>query len=887
MRETFRRLRSLFTRASVEDGLDDEIRFHLEQQTEKNLRAGMTPEEARRRALVRFGGVESVKERTRDEFRLVVFEDLARDMRYGTRLLLRSPGYALVAILTLAIGIGAATAVFSVVRGVLLSPLPYPESERIVRLHQINAEGRRTNTVSEPNFADWKARTHGFGAMAAMSPGRVPVTIGDETAMMPGAGVSREFFDVMRMQPVVGRLFADSERAVGATPTVVISDRLWRMRMGAAPLDTLRMRIGDDVHQVIGVMPPGFDFPSASDFWIPSELTPPNPSRTAHNWMVIARLADGVPLAAASSELSTLSRALKQEHGDATWMSDAVAVPLLEQLTATTRPALLMLFGASIVLLVIACLNVSNLQLARASSRRRELALRLAVGAGRGRLARQLLAEAIVLSLAASAIGVLLAWGGVRLLVALQPANLPRVENVGVDAAALTFAVGAALATAIVLGLATALRAARSDVRDALSDATRSVAGGRRAERVRQGLMVSQVALTIVLLTGAGLLARSFVKLLAVDPGFQTTDALLVDLQWSYSRDPEVQQQRRVRQQQLLERLATLPGVERAGLISTHPLATGGFADGQFLEMTRPDEFQSFDDMVRLGAEAKTRAGMAGYRVASEDYFTASGIRLVRGRLFEPGDGPDAPHVAVVSESLAASRWPGRDPIGRFVQFGNMDGDLRGFRIVGVVSDVREVSPETVPGPLFYGYYQQRMTSRFTVVLKTGAGVSLAPAIRQVVRELDPELPLQVRGVDEAFDRALAGRRFSLTLIGVFSVAALLLATLGVYGLMSYLVAERTREIGVRLALGAEVGDVLRLVMGRGVVLALTGMAVGLAAALALTRFVEGLLFGVTVTDPLAIGGVLGIVLVAVVAASYAPARRAMRVAPVVAMRAE
>lgn len=868
------------------DRLDDEIRFHLDQQTE-NLRAGMPAGEATRRALIQFGGVESMKERARDEFRLAIFEDLARDVGYGARLLRRAPGYALVAVLTLGIGIGAATAVFSVVQGVLRAPLPYPQSDRIVRLFQINAEGRRTNTVSEPNFNDWKARTRGFSAMAVMSPGRAPVTIADDTVMLPGTGVSREFFDVMRTQPGVGRLFVADELAVGGRPAVVISDRLWRTRMGAAPLDRLRLRISDDVHQVVGVMPPGFDYPSGSDFWIPSELSPPNLSRTAHNWMVVARLADGTSLTAATAELSALSRALKQEHGDDTWMSDATAMPLLEQLTATTRPALLLLFGASLVLLVIACLNVSNLQLARASARRRELALRLAVGAGRGRIARQLLAEAIVLSLAATACGVLLAYGGVRLLAAMQPANLPRVQDVRVDEVALAFAVGAALLTALVLGLATALRAARRDVREALSEATRSVAGGRHAERIRQGLMVAQVALTIVLLAGAGLLGRSFVKLLAVDPGFHTGQALLVDLQWSFARDPDVQRRRQARQRQLLEQLATLPGVERVGLVSTHPLATGGFADGQFFEMNRPDELQSFDDVARLGEEAKARAGFAGYRVASEDYFAAAGIRLIRGRLFEPGDGPDAPHVALISESLAASKWPDRDPIGRFVQFGNMDGNLKGFRIVGVVSDVREVSPETVPGPLFYGFYRQRMASRFTVVLKTATGASLAPMIRQVVRDVDPELPLQVRRVEDAFDLALAGRRFSLTLIGVFSVAALLLATLGVYGLMAYLVAERTREIGVRLALGADAGDVLRLVIGRGVQIAVAGMAVGLAAALALTRFVEGLLFGVATTDPLTLGGVAGIVLLAVVVASLVPARRAMQVAPVVAMRAE
>jgi predicted permease len=354
-----------------------------------------------------------------------------------------------------------------------------------------------------------------------------------------------------------------------------------------------------------------------------------------------------------------------------------------------------------------------------------------------------------------------------------------------------------------------------------------------------------------------------------------------------------VQARRKLAQEELLTRLQALPGTQTVGLVSSHPLGGGNFPNGLFTEMGRIDEIASAEDVRRLFsdpqrvAEAKARQGLAGYRIASEDYFAAMGIRLIRGRLFETSDGPDAPHAAVISESLAAAQWPNQDPLGRFIQFGNMDGNLRGFRIVGIVSDVREVSPETVPGPLFYGYYKQRMASRYTVVVRTTAGTALSPTIRQTVRAIDPDLPLQVRTIEEAFDRALAGRRFSLTLIGVFSATALILATLGIYGLVAYLVAERTREIGIRLALGAESTDVLRLVLGKGVLLALSGIVVGLAAAMVLTRFLEGMLFGVTPTDPLALTAVMGVTLVAVVGASYVPARRAMRVPPVIAMRVE
>jgi predicted permease len=822
-----------------------------------------------------------------------VIDDFVRDVRYGARVLRRAPGFAIIAIVTLGLGMGAATAVFSVVNGVLLAPLPYPDSDRIVRLFQIDGNGRRMGAVSEPNFDDWQDGTRAFQAMAVIASGAAPVTIGNETSMIPGSRVSREFFAVMGVQPAVGRAFMPDELRVGAPATVVISDRLWKTRMAGAALDTLSLRVNDTVHQVIGVMPPGFDYPAGVDYWSPRELTAPNPSRTAHNWVALARLADGVTLERAIGEVSTLSRELKRQHGDGTWMSDATVIPLREQLTAATRPTLLLLFAASLVLLVIACLNVSNLQLARASTRRRELAVRLAVGAGRGRIARQLMAEAVVLSGAATLAGVGVALGGVQTLVALQPANLPRIDNIDVDVNAIVFAIAVAFATAITLGLATALRASKQELRETLSEGTRSMAGGRASERVRQSLVVAQVALTILLLAGAGLLARSFIKLIAVDPGYQMSDALLLDLQWPSANEPAIQQRRQIVQQELLARLRTLPGVQQVGLISSHPLGTGFFPNGMFTEMNRADEITSMDDVRRLFsdpdrmAEVKARQGLAGYRIASGEYFSTMGIRLLRGRLFDERDGPDAPHVAVISESLASAQWPGQDPLGRFIQFGNMDGDLRGMRIVGIVSDVREVSLESVPGSLLYGNYRQRMAPRFTIVVRTAAGTALAPTIRQIVRNADPALPLQVQTIEDARDRALAGRRFSFTLIAVFSAAALILATLGIYGLISYLVAERTREIGIRLALGAESGDVLRLVLGKGFALAAAGIGVGLGAAVGLTRWLEGMLFGVTPTDPIALGAVMLVTLAAVLAASYVPARRAIRVAPITAMRAD
>ena len=529
---------------------------------------------------------------------------------------------------------------------------------------------------------------------------------------------------------------------------------------------------------------------------------------------------------------------------------------------------------------------MSNLHLARASTRQRELALRLAVGADRGRLTRQLLAEALVLSVAASVVGAAIAFAGVGALAALQPANVPRLADVSVDAGVLGFALLVAVGTAALLGILTSFRTSPTKLREALGEGQRTMGGGR-GERARQGLVVAQVALTMVLLVGAGLLARSFMQVLAVDPGYSTANALVLDLIWPFTRDALPRQRRVDSQRAVLTELAQLPGAERVGLISSFPLGRGFFPNGRFIEMTRPDEFASFDDIRALGAAAKARFGLAEYRIASEDYFAAMGIPLIRGRLFEPSDGPDAPHVAVISESLAKTKWPGQDAIGRFVQFGNMDGDLRGFRIVGIVGDVREISPEAVPGPMFYGYYQQRPTSRVSIVVKSAAPTGLTAAARQIVRTVDPEVPLQIQTVEDAFDRALEGRRFSLLLIGVFSACALVLATLGVYGLMAYLVSQRTREIGIRLALGAEATDVVALIVGRGVWLAVIGVTIGSLGALGLTRLLDGMLFGVSASDPIAFASVIALTLMAVLLATWVPARRALQVAPVVALRAD
>lgn len=885
MIDLFRRLATLFRRSEIEGGLNDEIRFHIEQQTAKNIRSGMTPEEARRAALLRFGGVDQVREATRDEIRAGALEDFGRDLRFGARVLWRSPGFAGVAVLTLGLGIGAATAVFSVVDGVLLQPLPYPDPDRIVRLFQVDATGRRNGNVSDPNFQDWKDSTRSFVLMAQMASGPQPAVVNGQPDMIVGAAVSKEFFDVMGVRPAIGRAFEPADQHPGAPPVAIVSDRFWRQRLQGRPLGDDTIRVGSDLHRIIGVMPPGFDFPNASEYWIPRELVAPTPSRTSHNRQAIARLAPGVPLTAAQAEISTLSRALKAQHGDGTWMSDAAVVPLREQLTATSRAMVWLLFGASVMLFVIACLNVSNLLLARVATRRREVALRLAIGAGQWRIVRQLLAEALVLCTASGVTGMVIALLGVRALTALQPGNLPRIDNVQVSWTVLAFAFAASLIAAIGLTIAATLRTGDRALSSELAESQRTSAGGRNSQRMREVLSAAQVALTIVLLIGAGLLTRSFLAVLSIDPGFRTSGTIVLDVAAPYARDIEMRNRQIAMEDELLSRLSAIPGATDVALVNDFPVGGRGYANGQFIEMTRVDELSTFEDIKKLGDQVKARAGQAGYRIASEGYFKAMGIPLIRGRLFNFSDGPDAPHVAVISESLAKTRWPNQDPIGRFIQFGNMDGDRTGFRIVGIVGDVRENTTEALPGALFYGHYRQRGTSRFSVVMRADSIDAVAPAARRIVRDLDPDIPVQTRTVEDAIDRTLAGRRFSVVLIVAFGAAALTLAALGLYGLISYLVTQRTREIGIRMALGASRPDLMRLIVGKAANLALIGVAVGVVAAIALSRVVEGMLYGVTARDPLAFGSVIGLTIAAVLIASYLPARRALKVTPVESLR--
>jgi predicted permease len=872
--------------ARKDDRLDDEMAFHLEQQTAKLMRAGMSEAEARRAARVKFGGVAQVREATRDEMRGAWLRDFGRDLRIAFRGLARVPAFSVTAILTIGLGIGAAAAMFTVVDGVLLRPLPYPNADRIVQLFQINEQGRRGANVSEPNFLDWQAQTRGFAAMAETAVYAQTVTGAGEPQSAMVAVVSKEFFDVVGSRPTMGRGFRPDELRRDAPKVALVGARFWERWRGRRPLAGESIVIGGEPHAVIGVMPAGFDYPQQAVVWIPREQGRPSPSRTAHNFRVVARVRPDVAVDAASAELSRVSRALKVRYGPQTWMSDAVAVPVLDVLSAGVRPALRLLFAASLLLLLVACTNVSNRLVARAVARRREFAVQLAIGASVGRITRQWLAETLAVAICGAAIGVALAAVTVRVFVALGPKSAPRLDQVSIDWPTFAFAGAAAIAAALVLSLLTAWGTRSARIADALSEGSRTGSGSRRQMRGREALIVAQVALTMVLLAGAGLLARSFVQALSVDTGFRVGDDFVLETSIELPGD-DGDARRAALQDTLLARLRALPGVTHAGLINAFPLGRGQFANGLFIEMTRPDEISAPEQFQFDAPQFKGRTGEAEFRAAGPGYFEAMAIPLLQGRLFDDSDGPGRPHVAVISKSLAERQWPGRDPLGRFIQFGNMDGDLTGLRIVGVVGDVRELSPERVPGPMVYVDARQRpaTTSSFSVIVRGPDHRSLAEPVRRIMREVLPDSPYELSTVSAGLDRAVGSRRFNLWLIGAFAVAALGLAMLGIYGLVAYAVAQRSREMGIRVALGAEPSSLVRLVLGRTAWLALAGSAVGLVLALAAAGAIRSMLFGVTAADPRVLGSVAVLMLAAALAAGYLPARRILQQAPGRALR--
>ncbi|HSL21643.1 MAG TPA: ABC transporter permease [Vicinamibacterales bacterium] len=816
-------------------------------------------------------------------------ETILKDVRYGVRVLTHSPGFTAAAVLSLALGIGAVTAIFSVVHGVLLRPLPYPDPDRIVQVWQVNEDTRR-GQVSDPNFEDWRDENRSFAALAQYATSTESVAGGAEAVRANVTYVSRGFFDVMGVPPAAGRTFVADETREGGNLAIIVSQAFWTRAFGGATgFDGKILRSEGRAFQVVGVMPAGFAFPDGNtDIWVPREILPRNPHRTGHNWLVVGRIKPHVALAQARDDMSALARSQVARYGDDIQLTDIALVPLGEQTVGGVRRPLLVLLGAVVFLLLVACANVANLMLAHLNARRRELAVRSALGASAARLNRQLLTEAVLLAAAGGALGFLLAPWALGAMLALDPGQLPRREQISVDPQVGLFTLAVIAAVAILLGFAAGTRSASGGLNEALLSGGRSHAGGRGEERFRMLLVAAQVALSLMLLVGAALMGQTLYRLISVDPGYRTSGALVMDLALPYDDNTATWRQTAQFYDRLIGRLQSVPGVERVGGINRFPLA-GGVTNGTFLEILPNDRLESLEDFQRLARDS-SRTGTAEFRVTSADYFSAMGIPLRRGRLFDDRDAPDGPHVAVVSESLANRRWPGRDPIGRQIQFGNMDGDLRPFTIVGVVGDVRDRGLDREPRPTLYGFHRQRprVIAHFSIAAATRVDpAELAPAFRQAVREMRPDVAATIATIEDLVSASFSDRRFNLSMLAAFGLSAVVLAAVGIYGVTAFWVSRRTREFGVRLALGATPGEVVRMVIGRTWATVGLGVIVGVAGALAMTRLLRTLLFGVEPTDPLAFTAATAALAIVAFIAGIVPASRAARVDPAEALRAE
>lgn len=812
------------------------------------------------------------------------------DLKYAVRSLIKRPGFTAIAIATLALGIGASTAIFSVLDAVLLRPLPYPDQERIVELRELDENGKGMS-FTQPNIDDLRARSHSFEAVAHYSSWPQAISGGSEPVRANACSVSGDFFSVLGVTPVLGRVWSANSLAE-SREIAVVSFGFWKRFLGGRTnLDGTTLRFGNHSFAVIGVLPAETEFPPAAEVWFPSELYPPSQSRSAHNWRAAARLKPGTSIEQTRSEIAAIGRQLKLEYGTQTDAASFGATPLRERLVKDIRGILLVVGGAVGVLLVIACSNVANLLLVRATARRQEMAVRAALGASRWRLARQFVTETVLLTLAAGALGVVLAFWGVDLIIGAYHGDLPRVDRIGVNSTVLLFTLGVSLLVGLVLGLVPAMNASHRQLQEDLQSAGRGKSTGRASLRFRNFLIVSQVALTVMLLIGAGLLGRSFQRLMEVNPGFRSESAVAMTVSLPQPEDQGAERQLAQFYRQLLERLNALPGVIAAGGTNSLPMSGMG-ANGTFIIEDGSNPAQTMAALVeQLNALAGSgKTGDADYRVGSSGYFTALNIPLVRGRLFQELDGPDSPHAALISETFARRYWPNEDPLGKQIQFGNMDGDIRLLHVVGVVGDVRDESLDAEARPIVYVNYFQRpaATAQFSIVLRAyGDAGTLVTAMRREARALNPEMPMKFQTVRELVSASLDNRRFSMVMLGVFAGSALALAMVGLYGIMSYITSERTQEIGIRMALGGQRGDMLQMVLRQSLTLVGIGIGAGIVAALGATRVIATMLYGVGANDISTYAIVIVLLGGAALLASYVPARRAMKVDPMVALRHE
>jgi putative ABC transport system permease protein len=804
-------------------------------------------------------------------------ETLWQDLQYGFRVLKRKPAFTLVAIITLALGIGANTAIFSVVNRLLLSQLPYKEPDQIITLwERVSDAGAKKQKVAPANFLDWRERNQVFDEMAAVYPYGFDYTGGTEPETLRSWLVSEGFFEIFGVRALYGRTFDPEEYKVGNPRVVVIGYGLWQRRFGADPnLVGQTLQLDGEPYTVVGILPPEFRFLDEKQMWAPKIFGDQDRRQRTGGYIdVVARLKQGATIEQASDEMNSIAAGLATEYPRTNQDTGVQLVPLPEQLVGHVRPALLVLLGAVGLVLVIACANVANLLLARGAERQKELAIRAALGAGRIRLVRQLLTESVTLALLGGIGGILLASWGIDAILALSPANLPRMDEVRIDGRVIGFAFAASMLTALAFGLAPAIQFSRPELQQFLKEGGRTSTPGFGRRRLRHALVVSEIAIALMLLVGAGLLVRSFIRLLQVDPGFTPDNVLSLQVFiWDKYQTPE---RRTAFFDEAFTRLSSLPGVQAVGAVTALPFNNEDTID---VDTTFTIDGSPTDPGRQLTASST---------VASIDYFKVMSIPIARGRSFNEFDRAGSPPVVLINEAMASRYWPDEDPVGKRITVGSF-GRPMSREIIGVVGNVRHTGLDSDPRPEFFVPHLQNPFGGMAIVVRaTSDPDQLLTAAKDQIRAIYKDQPFySINTMDALVTKSLGERRFNLLLLCAFAAIALLLAGIGIYGLISFSISQRTHEIGVRMALGAKTRDIIGMVLGEGIALSLVGVGVGLVGALLLTRFLKSLLFGVTPTDPVTFV-IISVSLIALaLVASYLPARRATRVDPMVALRYE
>jgi putative ABC transport system permease protein len=884
------RLRSLLRREEVERELDEEMRYHLEKAIEEHATSGPSPEEARHAALRAMDGIEKQKEECRDMRKVNWLEDFFQDLRYASRMLRRNPGFAAVVVLTLAMGIGANTAIFSVVDGILLRPLPYADAGRLVIVWENNLRrGHPHNVVSPPNFLDWQAQNRVFSAMSYISDLRGNLTGSGEPEQIVTQYVSANFFSVLGANPILGPGYINENGEAGKETVLVLSYWLRKRRFALdSPIVGKTIELNGKVLSVIGVMPERFNFfikqgtlaGEKPQLWSPWVLPPAYYERKdiGRFMTVVARLRPRVTEVQAQADMNAIAARLEQEYPDFDAHWGATVVGLREQLSGDLRPALLLLLGAVGFVLLIACANVSSLLLARAAGREREMGIRTAIGASSWRMARQLLTESILLAVIGGGVGIALAVWGTNVLLAASPANLLDLERVPIDWRVLAFACGITFFAGLLFGFLPSYISSRGAIAETLKEGGRRASAGRHRRTVRSAFVVAQIGMALILLAGSGLLMRSFALLLGVNPGYETKNLLTFTVtlpQARYATDAAQLSFFR----QLVERVAKIPGVRSASTESYPPMAGLGAATSVRI-LSQP---------ARAASDLPTTV----VRVVGPDYLRTMGIPLHAGREFDARELAEMRHVVLVNQAFVDQHFAGiGNPLGQKIAVhmkSAEESENQPSEIIGVVGDVRLVGLDMPAEPTVYWPHPELVYSRMTILARTsGDPWSVVPAARNELRQMDANEPMaNVATVEELLSDSFSRSRFTMIVLAIFAAVALLLAAVGIYGVVSYTVAQRTNEIGIRVAMGAQRRDVLRLVLGQGCRLIFLGVTLGVAAGLGITRLMAGLLFGTSATDPVTYSEVALLLTAVALTACYLPARRAMRVDPLVALRYE